>query len=192
MSENTVTPHDDNQHPLTDEERAEMLAQSERVAWLPAELLERAATRWALAEGRIRLDEVPALDPTGDRFEQLLAFTAWAREHIMPTWEREQTRNAVPLVCPRWCNERHSELVRPGTLTPWDMSTVHESVELAPGTGLDVRVVQVQSHPDDGPAFGPVALHVGGEADFETPYAVLALAGALSAAADVLAQAQQQ
>lgn len=191
MSDSTFAQNNDNQPALSDEERAEMLAQSERVAWLPPELLERDATRWALAEGWIRLDEVPAFDPAGpDRVEQLFAFTAWAREHVMPTWEVEQTRKAVPLVCPRWCTERHSELVRPGVITPWDMGTTHESVELAPGTGLDVRVIQGQNHPDDGPAFGDVVLHVGGEIDLTTPAAVRDLAAAIALAAPVLERAQ--
>lgn len=186
MSNTDGTQNTDNQRPMTDAERADMLAQSERVAWLPVELIERHAVRWALAEGTVRVDDVPAFDPAGDRWEQLQAFMVWAELHVMPLWHAEQTARAVPLVCPPWCEGKHGEL-RGDLITPWDMSTTHEGVQLAPpaATGLDVRLIQLQNHPDEGPD-GTVVLHIGGEIDLTTPAAVRTLAFALEDAADDL------
>ncbi|MBI4941870.1 MAG: hypothetical protein HY830_14090 [Actinobacteria bacterium] len=181
MSENTVPTNDDKQH---------MLAQSERLAWLPIDLVERHAVRWALAEDRVALDTVPGYDPALDPWEQLRAFVAWADQHVMPLWHAEQTARAVPLACPPWCEGNHGEL-RGDLITPWDMSTTHEGVQLAPpaAKGLDIRLILLQNHPDEGPD-GDVVLHVGGEIDLTTPAAVRTLAFALEDAADDLEAVQ--
>lgn len=178
--------------PITDAPSApDALLQSQAVAWLPAELVERHAVRWALAEGVLDVSEVPQPLPGVEPLAAAETFVAWAREHVMPHWQTAQVAGGVPLACPTWCEGRHAELLRGGVITAWDMGTTHDSEQLVPAqSGLDVRLSMLQNHPDEGPD-EPVRLHIGGEVDVWTPADVRAVAAALVAAADRLEDAQR-
>lgn len=185
MSSNDSTTHSTDNQRATDEDREAMRHLADRLAWLPFKLVEGEATRWAAIEGLIGVDDLPDRDPDLQPFEQLQAFQAWARDVVWPYWLEEQVKRAVPLVCPDWCTREHDEILGDGVILPWDLSAIHSSVDLAPDTQLDVRVLMTQSHPATGDNSEPT-LFIGGDVDLALPVQVLAAADALAAAAPVL------
>ena len=95
---------------------------------------------------------------------------------------------AAPVACPGWCAGGHGDVAPDGVVLSGE-TVLHLGPDLADAEGLSVRLLALQTHPDDDAGPGPGVV-VDGEVELWEVQEVRALARAVDSAAAALVVAQ--